>query len=111
MSRIRLDYDNVCSQAQKLQVAAERCDEVVRRLQSEMSQLPYYWEGDSADTFLMVIQKQISDIRSMRQRLETIADHIKKVADELMRKDRELAFTVGEEISDMISDSFTGLLR
>lgn len=99
MSRIRMDYDDARMQAKKLQAAADRCDEVARGLRSGMGQLPNCWEGASADTFALVIQKQISDMQTMRQRLGAVADHIQRVANELERKEKELADIIQGSIS------------
>ena len=36
MSLIRVDYDNARRQAQKLQAAADECDEIIRKLKTRM---------------------------------------------------------------------------
>ena len=88
MSMIRVDYDNARRQAQKLQDAADDCDLAIRKLRLGTGQLSDFWEGASAETFTAAVQVQIAKIKSS---LESIALHIRKVADELERKEKELA--------------------
>lgn len=91
MSMIRVDYDNARRQAQKLQAAADDCDEVVRKLKAHMGQLSNYWEGESAEAFINSVQTRIRELQSIKGNIETVAVHIRRVADELEKKERELA--------------------
>ena len=91
LSLIHVDYDNARRQAQKLQAAADECDEIVRKLKARMGQVPNYWEGESAEAFINSAQARIREIQSMKGNIETVAAHIRRVADELERKEKELA--------------------
>lgn len=91
MSLIRVDYDNARRQAQKLQAAADECDEIIRKLKTRMGQLPNYWEGESAEVFINSVQARIREIQSMKGKIEAVAVHIRRVADELEKKEKELA--------------------
>ena len=91
MSMIRVDYGNARQQARKLQTAADNCGEVIRKLQTAVRQLPDSWEGASAEAFLEASRQQIAEIRATQERLEAVAAHIRRVADELERKEKELA--------------------
>ena len=91
MSMIRVDYDNARRQAQKLQDAADDCDLAIRKLRLGTGQLSDFWEGASAETFTAAVQVQIAEIQKIKSSLESTALHIRKVADELERKEKELA--------------------
>ena len=91
MSMIRVDYDNARRQAQKLHVAADDCDEIIRKLKTRMGQIPNYWEGESADAFIDSVQMRIREIQTMKGKIETVAAQIRRVASELERKEKELA--------------------
>lgn len=108
MSMIRVDYDNARRQAQKLQAAADNCDEVVRKLKVRMGQLPNYWEGESAEAFISSVQERIREIQSIKGNIETVAVHIRRVADELEKKEKELAAATAATGTVTVTDGSGG---
>ena len=54
-------------------------------------QLSDFWEGASAKTCTAAVQVQIAEIQKIKSSLESVALHIRRVADELERKEKELA--------------------
>lgn len=62
MSMIHVDYDNARRQAQKLQAAADECDEIVRKLKARMGQVPNYWEESQRKPLLT--QRRRESVRS-----------------------------------------------
>lgn len=102
MSMIRVDYDNARRQAQKLQAATDECDDVVRKLKTHMGQLSNYWEGEAAEAFFNSVQARIYEIQSIKENIEMVAVHIRRVADELEKKEKEfIAATVSTGTIDV----------
>ena len=60
MSVIRVDYDNVRRQTQKLQAATDNCDKVVRKLKTHIGQLYSFTAigKESLQKLLSVLYKQ-----------------------------------------------------
>ena len=90
MSVIRVDYDNVRRQTQKLQAATDNCDKVVRKLKTHIGQLYSYWEGESAEAFISSVQARIRDIKDIKENIEMVAANISQVADGLEKKEKEI---------------------
>ncbi len=105
MSTIYVDYDSARRQVKKLLLAAENCDEIIRNVNTQLKQLPNYWEGASADTFREILQQEIREIQNMKETITSVAHHIQKVACELEDKEKELVAAIQSNPS---SASITG---
>lgn len=90
MSMIRVDYNNARLQAKKLYAAVSDCEIAIQRLQSVLSKVPYCWEGDAANVFIMAVQKRIREIQKIRDQAEQMAVLIRRVADEFEETERRM---------------------
>lgn len=90
MSIIRVDYANARNQARKLQRASEDCETIIKQFDQLVAQVPNCWEGVSADAFIVALKRQMMELRVLKEEYSSLGSHIRRVADELEAKEREL---------------------
>ncbi len=95
--RIRVDYDNALAQAKKLEEAKKLCAEQVNTIRGIVSTLEECWQGNSgaamSEKFAEWMERQVMQ----EARLELEAKRIKKVVEELKRRDEEAAAMIKQD--------------
>jgi len=90
MAQIRIDCANARRQARKLDNAARDCDEVVRRLQSEVNTLTDGWTGEAANAYITELQQRITEIRKIGVDARDMAYLLRKAAEEFEEAEKEM---------------------
>lgn len=110
MSTIRVDYSNARAQAKKLQTVASDCNEVVRHLNSAINNVPNYWDGSSADAFILSVQSRIKDIKKISNDASILAAQIRRVADELEAAERRIQAEITAQTGSLTARKSTASL-
>ena len=82
LQRIRIDIENARSCANKLRTVAEECMQTGRTVQSAYSEIPGYWQGQSADAFSQELQGWISENQLVQGEIEALSDMLLRLAQE-----------------------------
>lgn len=85
---ISVNYSNARAQATKLEQAANRCDGVISKLNQSLSIVSSNWSGAAADEYYMNIQKQIKEVKQIRDNCRSIAKVIREVVWQLEEAER-----------------------
>ena len=90
MSFLRVDYDRAIAQAKNLDAAADMCRKALNDLNRDRNASEAVWVGESGDAMRMQMQAAVKELDSTRSQLTAIAASIRRVAEELKKKDEEM---------------------
>lgn len=88
MGRINIDYDKAMALARELDGAARTCDDAFRKLKTERGNSERCWQGLSGNAMRDQLDRAGKELNIQKGQLETIAANIRRVAEEMMRRDR-----------------------
>lgn len=91
MAFIQVDYDNAIAQAKKLEAAADYCGEVSGTIRSQEGDSERYWKGRAGDAMRGKMEETAKELEAVKGQLRSAAAAIRRVAEELREKDRQLA--------------------
>lgn len=90
MPSIRIDYDNTRTNARKLMQAAEVCEDSSRRLTTARNDIPSYWNGVAAETYITALEKWTRESAQLQEDLNSLARQIIRIADEFEEAEQRI---------------------
>lgn len=90
MSFLHVDYENAIAQAKRLEQAASLCGDSHAKLQKEHKQSEMFWTGESGNAMRLQMVAVIRELNYTKQHIEEAAALIRRVAEELRKKDEEM---------------------
>lgn len=96
MGLIRVDYDKAIALAKELEEAARMCRDSLRNLRIERGNSEACWQGVSGNAMRSQMEATERELKSAKGQLETIAANIRRVVEELKKKDKELSGIVNK---------------
>lgn len=91
MAFLQVDYNRAIALAKELETAADKCKSSRGDLVRERNNSEAYWKGDAGNALRAQAEAAEKDLKMTQTQLITIAANIRRVAEELKRKDEELA--------------------
>ncbi len=83
MGRIRMDYSEVMTEANRVAQLADAGDRYIRDMRTARTQLPAVWNGQSGDAFMQVCTGWERDMRDLVHLLNDISSNLRTVAREI----------------------------
>lgn len=91
MGLVRIDYGKAIALAKELENAARMCGDSLRSLKIERANSEVCWQGVSGNAMRSQMEVTERELKAAKGQLETIAANIRRVAEELRKKDKELS--------------------
>ncbi len=91
MELIRIDYGKAIALAKELENAARMCEDSLRNLRIERANSETCWQGVSGNAMRSQMTAAERELAAEKDRLNTIAANIRRVAEEMRKKDKELS--------------------
>ncbi len=91
MGFIQVDYDNAIAQAKRLEAAADQCGEAYRAIRLQSGRSERFWQGNSGNVIRTKMAESVKELQAVQSDLRETAAVIRKVAEELRRKDKKLS--------------------
>ena len=88
---ISIDYSNAIRQANKLNEAANECNEIIRSLKTISDSLKGFWDGEAANAFIEKLSESQKENARIKSEINDTALLIKNVANAIKRADEEAA--------------------
>lgn len=76
---VYIDYTNAREQAKKLELVHLDCDAVVSKLRTAANNVPNHWTGAAADSYVVGLESQMSQIQAIGENAQVIANQIYQV--------------------------------
>lgn len=95
MAFLRIDYEKAIAQAKELERAAELCGTSLNDLRRERNNSEAFWTGNAGNAMRGQMEASERELGNVKSQLVTIAADIRRVAEELKKKDMELKNRIG----------------
>lgn len=95
MGNIRVNYDDARSSVRRLNSIASEWDNVATNLSRIANETPSFWQGESSDVFLQVLQNGISEISRAKEKLEQSASLLQKIVTEFEKTEGKIQAQIG----------------
>lgn len=89
--QISIDYDNLKTQANRLEKAADTCGEGSAKLQKQINEMLSYWQGESAEAMFLKLTELYRGNIFIQQELREKAAKLRQIADTIMWADESTA--------------------
>ncbi|GBG94797.1 hypothetical protein LFYK43_12560 [Ligilactobacillus salitolerans] len=92
---ISVTPEQLKSQAQVYQQAAEQIEDAIRKVNSMNSEISTEWKGQAFNAYLEQYQQLSGNVKQMEQLLQSIHSQLNKYADTVAQRDQQDAGSFG----------------